>query len=330
MPCGCLSPRKKQTSRSAPPLQTEFAPQPRQYSRLFSEPSSPFLKFSRLTLLSRIEKAFSSTPSESERVNNLISQIQSSENVWCTRSQTGAPALEIDLPLPIRPESILHPGLSNFDEKNNSDFSRNICKRRQYGPPRELVLDIIPDPGAVASPLITPSFPRHSHQAILSETNRDVQDFIDPLPTPELSSPSEALQDPLPKPPNSPPQSSISDLSMGSSSTLGFIQHATILKPRLAELQTPPPTPPPNLPLPPLPLPRAFLPNRASSLASVVISVDQDGRILQSMANTRKTGVYEARSLTQSTYRPRSKSSPLKPQPMPNKILEKKPSERRV
>ncbi|KAI9611112.1 hypothetical protein H4Q26_008962 [Puccinia striiformis f. sp. tritici PST-130] len=84
MPCTCLSRKRKERSPSNPPPQQTL---------LFKQPQV-------------VNTAFNSSQVE-EKVKQLISHIPASSFVRFTISRTGAPALEMELPPPIRPESIV-------------------------------------------------------------------------------------------------------------------------------------------------------------------------------------------------------------------------------
>lgn len=149
----CFARRKRQTAgnyqmpRSAPASKTSHHPPLHEDSKPLE--TSPTLKSSRLTLLSRIERAFLSPDSPSRSSGETVEMLATpsdSPSVWCITSYTGAPALavsepfrfldkshaaavvktdqvffhQVQLPSPLRPRSILVYDRDSFSSQNIS------------------------------------------------------------------------------------------------------------------------------------------------------------------------------------------------------------------
>ncbi|KAA1110825.1 hypothetical protein PGT21_032424 [Puccinia graminis f. sp. tritici] len=327
MPCTCLSRKRKERSPSVPPLQTDLTFQDNSHFGSVSEPHSPLLKLGRgLTLLARIERAFN--PSH-EKVKQLISHIPASDFVRFTISPTGAPALEMDLPPPIRPESIVGcpsnsiptrgiystvtkenypqepPGIHEAMPKhpNSVGFIHRSCG----SVPKKLVLDLLPE--SRSHSLITPSNARKSQYAVVLETYQPlVQPPISPEPTPTFDKSNSQFQQGFHS----------SNLSMSSTHSAGFSpanplpQYATVLRPCFGELLTPPLTPPPNVPLPPIPAASASTtwPNRTCSLSMISRPPNAKG-IVRDFPYPQDVHP-DVLDTFPPKSRPRSKSSPLR------------------
>ncbi|EGG03444.1 uncharacterized protein MELLADRAFT_109283 [Melampsora larici-populina 98AG31] len=264
----CLTRRKRASSsephtpHSAPARQICFEPPEREQVHRFS---TPVLNSSRFTLLSRIEKVFWTTQPTDQTM--LRHRTPKSASVWCTTALNGAPALGVQLPSPIRAQSILLYDRSSrepagamtptsspltklqWHQQTPPSFTKGI---KRPGAPAMLILqkptrpeaqDVVDHKGCLTSGLI-----RQSQYAVVSEAAPlTCQPQISPEPTPKeeltsFSSPSN-------------PTSSRSTNSDGTSPT--SLHYRSVLHRRSAELKLPPPTPPPSIPLPPLPAPPA-------------------------------------------------------------------------
>ncbi|KAH9824970.1 hypothetical protein DFH28DRAFT_1117123 [Melampsora americana] len=260
-----VSSREPNSSHSAPARQICFEPKEQEQ---VNQASTPTINASRFTLLSRIERAF--------RPTQLVGQTSPSHptpktsNVWCTTSLNGAPALGVQLPSPIRPQSILlydrssaqdlpHLGMrSNSSPLNKLQwpqetppaFTKGI---KRLGAPSMLILNKPTRPEAQAvldhkGCLTTSDLVRQSQYAVVSEVSPITsQPRISPEPTPR-----EELTSFLS---SSNPNSSRSTNSNCTSPSSLYYRPA--LPSRYAERKLPPPTPPPTIPLPPLPAPPA-------------------------------------------------------------------------
>lgn len=108
----CFSRRKKSNadqvprSRSAPALQTTFAPHSLE-GQILAYGLSPTSKTSRIRCLSRIEKVFfTPSPSSQLKSSRAVSNPSRNRSVWCITSYTGAPALEVSTLLSCRSTTI--------------------------------------------------------------------------------------------------------------------------------------------------------------------------------------------------------------------------------
>ncbi|PLW06722.1 hypothetical protein PCASD_23342 [Puccinia coronata f. sp. avenae] len=306
-----------------PQVQTSL---PNSHSGSVPEPYSPFLKLGRLTLLARIEKVFN-PPQGEEKVKELIFHTPASEFVNFTISHNGAPALEMELPPPLRPESIVACSSGSISTRGfpspesqegylretpvileampKHPNSAGLIRHSSRSMSDKLLLDILPE--SRTHSLITPSNTRKSQYALVLETS--LQPPISPEPTPTFDKSTSTFQQAM----HSPNHSMSSTRSAGFSASSCLPQYATVLRPCLGELLTPPLTPPPNVPLPPIPTasPSTTRPDRTHSLSVMPRSHSANG-ILRKSPYPQEIPSDVSETVPAAINRPRSKSSPLR------------------
>ncbi|KNE91751.1 hypothetical protein, variant [Puccinia striiformis f. sp. tritici PST-78] len=319
MPCTCLSRKRKERSPSNPPPQTDLTLQATPSCEYVPEPSSPFLKLGRLTLLARIERAFNSSQVEEK----------------------------MELPPPIRPESIVGfsldpvptyenyppdakesylqetPGLHEMMPKHPN--SAGLIRRSCGAIPKKLVLDMRPETRTHS--LITSSKTRKSQYAVVLEASHPlIQPPISPEPTPTFDKSNSQFQQGF----HCSNHSMSSTQSTGFSTSNSIPQYATVLRPRLGELLTPPLTPPPNVPLPPIPAasPSTTWPQRTYSLSMTSRPPSTKGLVRDfPYPQDFHPAVLDT---VPPTSRPRSKSSPLRSEMKPTSSHAALPTSRRM